>query len=63
MTEYTASSLTDIAEAFETFASDQIASKRFQTSKKAQAECEIRASVWRDAADMVRKTTLVYEGK
>lgn len=55
---YTATSLIEIAEAFETFASDQIASKRFQQTAKAKAECEIRANVWNDAAQMLRETTL-----
>lgn len=53
---YTADSLTDIAEAFELYASDQIASKRWQTTQRAKRDCEIRAEVWRLAAADLRIT-------
>lgn len=43
------------AKVFETYASDQIASKRFQRSAKAKRECDIRAEVWNDAAAELRK--------
>ena len=58
MSEYTAASLAKIAEAFETFASDQIGCIRFQPTKKAKDECRIRADVWNDAANMLRKLKL-----
>lgn len=45
----------DAAKVFETYASDQIASKRFQSTKKAKAECDLRASIWNDAAAELRK--------
>lgn len=42
------------AQAFEQYASDQVASKRFQTTKKDKAECDLRAGVWIDAARELR---------
>lgn len=43
------------AEVFEVYASDQLASRRFQSGKRAQHECAIRAAVWTDAAAELRK--------
>lgn len=43
------------AEVFETYASDQIASKRFQNTKRAKQDCDLRAAVWTDAANELRK--------
>jgi hypothetical protein len=43
------------ANVFETYASDQIASKRFQSTQKDKAHCDLRASVWTDAAAELRK--------
>lgn len=59
MPKYTASSLAEIAEAFETFASDQIGCIRMQSTKKAKDECRVRADVWNDAASMLRNVNLV----
>ncbi|WNV09990.1 hypothetical protein [Tardiphaga sp. 709] len=43
------------AEVFETYASDQIASKRFQSTKRGKDACDIRAEIWSDAASELRK--------
>ncbi|MFZ5692428.1 MAG: hypothetical protein ACOY5F_14360 [Pseudomonadota bacterium] len=43
------------AQVFEVYASDQIGSKRFQSTAKAKRECDIRAEVWNDAASELRK--------
>jgi hypothetical protein len=59
MAQYTASGLTEIANHFETLASDQLSSKRWQSTAKAKHECDIRAEIWRDAAEMLRKTQIV----
>jgi hypothetical protein len=59
MAQYTASSLIDIAETFETLASDQLASKRWQSTAKEKRECDIRAEIWRDAAEMLRETQII----
>ena len=59
MSEYTATSLEDIAYAFDVFASDQIACQRFQTTQKGKRECKIRAEIWKDAAEILRQTKLV----
>jgi hypothetical protein len=40
---------------FETYASDQIAAKRFQSTKKAKAECDLRAEIWNAAATELRE--------
>ena len=55
---YTAKSLIEVAEAFETYASDQIAMQRFHQTQKAKEHCRIRASIWRDAAEMLRNLTI-----
>lgn len=55
---FTASNLEGIADAFELFASDQIACMRFQSTQKGKRECEIRAAIWREAADILRSTIL-----
>lgn len=57
----TATSLNDIADAFEQFGHDQMASKRFVKTAKGRTECDIRADVWLDAAKMLRDTTIVPE--
>ena len=54
----TATSLIDIAETFELFASDQIAAKRWQHTVKGKTECDTKAAVWRDAANILRNTKL-----
>ena len=56
--KYTVANLEEIAEAFELFASDQIGCIRMQTTKKAKEMCQERAAVWRDAADLIRNTTI-----
>lgn len=58
VTLYSAKSLAEVAEHFETLASDQIASKRWQSTKKAKDACDAQASVWREAAEILRNTTL-----
>lgn len=55
---YRAASLSDIADAFETYASDQIASKRWQTTQRAKRDCEVRAEIWRQAASDLRVTEI-----
>jgi hypothetical protein len=59
VTQYTAAGLTEIADHFDTLASDQTAAKRWQQTQKSKRECDIRAEVWRDAAEMLRSTTIV----
>lgn len=48
-------SLGEIADYFETLASDQITSKRWQSTVKAKTECDTKAAVWRDAASILRQ--------
>lgn len=55
---YEAKSLEDIADYFETLASDQVGSERWQRTEKAKAECRIRADAWRDAASILRCTDI-----
>lgn len=43
------------AQVFETYASDQLASKRFQSTAKDKAACDARAAIWTDAANELRK--------
>lgn len=43
------------AEVFETYASDQIASKRMHRQKGRKHECDVRAEIWNDAAKELRK--------
>jgi hypothetical protein len=59
--KYTAASLEDIAKAFELYASNERAKKRFQTTKRGKEDCETRAKVWKLAADDLRNTTLTGE--
>lgn len=42
------------AEVFEVYASDQIACKRFQTTQRGKADCDLRANIWTDAANELR---------
>lgn len=63
MAHMTANSLVDIAEYFEMLASDQLASKRWQSTKRAKDECDIRAQVWSDAAATLRETEIVQTVK
>jgi hypothetical protein len=55
---YTATGLNDVAEFFETLASDQRASVRWQARKKDKEYCEVRARTWEEAARILRETTL-----
>ena len=55
---YSAASLAEIADYFETLASDQIGSKRFQSTKRGKDECDARAAVWREAAEILRATDI-----
>lgn len=59
MAQYTIQSLDDLATTFETFASDQLASMRWQKSAKGKAECQTKATVWADAADIIRNTVFI----
>lgn len=61
MATYTAASLEEIAEAFETYASDQIACKRWQQTARAKRDCDIRAAVWNDAASILRQTKITEQ--
>lgn len=64
-TKYTAKNLEDIAEVFDTFATQQDAVALRHPTARARAECEIRAATWRDAASIIRNTTLtvsLYDG-
>ena len=56
--EYTAKNLGEIADFFDTLASDQLGCVRFQRTQKAKRECEIKARVWNDAAELLRGTTM-----
>lgn len=49
------------AEAFETFASDQIASKRYMSLARDKATCDTKAAVWTDAAKMLREAAAKQE--
>lgn len=53
------------AEVFERYASDQIASKRFQITTRQKRDCDTRAAVWTDAANELRKAAGVksYRGR
>lgn len=42
------------AETFEVYASDQIASKRFQRTARDKRDCDTRAGIWTDAAKELR---------
>lgn len=53
-----AKDLNDIATFFEILASDQIACKRFHSTKKAKNECQIRADTYMDCANILKKTKL-----
>ncbi len=61
MARYTISHLKELAEAFDTYADDQIASMRWQSTQKSKRECEIRSAVWRDAANLVRECEIDSE--
>jgi hypothetical protein len=47
--------LEEIASYFDVLASDQVASKRWQSTKRDKTECDIRADVWKDAAEILRQ--------
>ena len=49
----------ELADMFDQFANDQIASIRWQSSKAAKNACQLRAEVWKDAATIVRNTVLL----
>ncbi len=55
----TVKSLDEIADYFSTLASDQIACMRWQSTKRAKHECEIKAEVWEDAAMLLRNIKIV----
>ncbi len=55
---YEAKDLAEIAEYFETLASDQRACVRFRSTKRDKNECLIVAKIWEDAANIIRNTTL-----
>lgn len=44
----------DAANVFDVYADDQIAARRWQATIKDRRECEIRATVWREAANELR---------
>lgn len=52
--EIIAAAYISAAKVFEVYASDQIASQRFHSSKAKKRECEIRAAVWTAAATELR---------
>lgn len=54
----TARSLAEIADFFDTLASDQTASIRWQQTKAAKRECQIKADTYHDAAELLRDTEL-----
>lgn len=57
----TVSSLDEIAMYFEILASDQIACIRFQVTKKAKAECQLKADIWNEAACILKNTDIVQK--
>jgi len=57
--KYTVKTLTDVADFFEALASYQETAKRWQSSKRAQAECDMKAAIWREASKILRKTEIV----
>ncbi len=58
MTEYTAKDLSEVADYFETLASDQRRCVRFQSLKREKQECETTARIWDEAAKILRNMTL-----
>lgn len=54
MTPELQDALNQLADYFETLASDQEASVRWQTKKRDKEDCVLRAQVWRDAASELR---------
>jgi len=61
MTKYTAKNLEEVAATFEMYSDDQIASQRFQRTEREKMLCRTRASVWKDAANILRNLTLTGE--
>lgn len=58
---YTAKDLGDIADFFATLASYQRGTIRMQRTKAHKNECELRAKVYDDCADILRKTTFEHK--
>lgn len=60
--EYRASSLSEIAEAFDKVADRQASAAANYRSKRGKDDCALRATVWREAANFLRQTTLTISG-
>jgi len=58
MSQYTAGSLGDVAQMFEKFASTADDMAKHASTKRSQQFELGRASAWRDAAQMLRKTVI-----
>ena len=56
--QYTVASLEELAAAFEQFASDEDGCSRTQISKSGEEHCRVAAIVWRQAASILRNTTI-----
>jgi hypothetical protein len=56
--EYEAENLAEIADYFDTLASDQRSCVRFKSTQRDKAACLTRAEVWADAANIIRNTKL-----
>lgn len=53
-----AQALDEMAQRFETYASDQLASRRWQQSSKDKRDCVLRAEVWGSAAGDLREAAI-----
>lgn len=58
MYKMTARNLGEVADFFDTLASDQLRAIPNKTAK-GKRECEIRAEVYQDAAEILRKTEII----
>lgn len=56
--EYTAKSLSEVADYFDILASDQLGSIRMQRTKRGKEECRLKAATYTDVAETLRKTRI-----
>lgn len=57
--KYTASSLEEIADVFDSCAQDQLNRASPKQTKKDKIDCCIKASIWKDAANILRNTSII----
>jgi hypothetical protein len=58
MADYTAKSVGDIADFFETLAGDQLAARRWLKKVSDRRDAEVRAAVYDDCANIIRQTKI-----